>query len=192
MKTILDTYQSSYSIPCTILKPDSYQHFQQMDYVIDKDVLAQMLYEGRTTGICPIVFTFHDHLINGMARKGAYLFDDRKEQFIYAFGEAEHPFLWHTCLMKNRALSRNAVLVSFFTSDDQLYDDAGPHLTRFIELHGNLCVTVQHNIALSIQLDTQHGTLQTFYWITPYQQEGANQHDIYGTRVMPARDPHTR
>lgn len=181
----LNNYQSSrisYSIPCTILKNDDYQKLRTIEYILDKDVLAQMLYEGfykNHTFIdeIPIIITVNDFLINGMERKGTYVLDGINDQFIYVFGKEDCPdFFENLAKLKMESLHSSILIATLNSNNSQslIQEKSFEKLHYLIDLHGDIKggqLQVEGNENITIELMNQQYKLTTFYWIERQEEE---------------------
>lgn len=134
------------SIPCLIFKEnDDYQ--PDFTYVIDKDVLGQIIYEvlkeSELVEDCiPVIISLKDNAINRLESKGVYILDSFNNQFIYLFGTKDQKKFFDSINKITREWQFDASLIVGYLSNEEnqidLHQKYANELNRLLDLHGNI------------------------------------------------------
>lgn len=173
-----------FSIPCLILKNEGCKKLDLINYLIDKDTLAQILYEAfykndlPQKGI-PLVISLKDNLINRMESKGVYVLDNNNDQFVYLFGLGDYKeFFENLVEIKTDLKINTSLVVAYLTpNEDQptnrkIYLDK---LDRLIDLHGSVSgkhMILDANESVTFPLMNKEFKLNSFYWIENKEEVG--------------------
>ena len=173
-----------YSIPCFILKSDEYKELDAISYLIDKDIIAQILYEVfykndlPQNGI-PLVISLNDNLINRMESKGVYVLDSNNDQFVYLFGLGDQKEFFEKLVEVKTDLKINTSLVIAYLTinedqptNSEIYLDK---IDRLIDLHGSVSgkrMILDANESVTFPLMNKEFKLNTFYWIENKDEGG--------------------
>ncbi|MYL39813.1 hypothetical protein [Halobacillus litoralis] len=137
------------SIPCPILKHTDcyYVDLQKPAYIVDKDVLGQIIYEllnklDLTQCCTPIVIALRDSTVNRMESKGVYVLDSTNNQFIYLFGAKDQEKFFEEINQIRMDLQIDTPLLLSYISDFVDETDFKRRYTTeldcLLDLHGNL------------------------------------------------------
>jgi|GEM_PF-6229872 len=173
-----------FSIPCLILKNEGCKKLDLTNYLIDKDILAQILYEVfykndlPQKGI-PLVISLKNNLINRMESKGVYVLDSNKDQFVYLFGIEDHKeFFAKLAEIKADSKINTSLVVAYLTpnedqpTNNQTYLDK---IDRLIDLHGSVSgkrMILDANESVTFPLMNKEFKLNSFYWIENKEEVG--------------------
>lgn len=138
--------QHPVSIPCLIFKEHD-NHILDFTYIIDKDVLGQMIYEvlkgSELDEQCiPVIISLKDNAINRMESKGVYIFDSLNNQFVYLFGTKDQENFFNTINKMTSELELNTSLIIGYLSHNEnqaeLHQKYAATLNTLLDLHGNI------------------------------------------------------
>lgn len=173
-----------YSIPCFILKSDEYKKLDVISYLIDKDIIAQILYQvfyknDLPQNVIPLVISLNDNLINRMESKGVYVLDSNNNQFVYLFGLGDQiEFFEKLVEVKTNSKINTSLVLAFLTinegqsTNSEIYLDK---LDRLIDLHGSVSgkrMILDANESVTFPLINKEFKLNSFYWIKNKEEVG--------------------
>ena len=173
-----------FSIPCLILKNEGCQKLDLTNYLIDKDILAQILYEVfyqnefPQKGI-PLVISLKNNLINRMESSGVYVLDNFKDQFVYLFGLEEHrDFFEQLTEIKANSKINTSLVVAYLTLNENQLINSQTYLdkiNRLVDLHGSVSgkrMILDANESVTFPLMNKEFKLNSFYWIENKEEVG--------------------
>lgn len=148
LKKLTDTAlnQHPISIPCLIFKEHA-NHEPDFTYIIDKDVLGQIIYEmlhgAELAEHCiPIIISLRDNAINRLESKGVYILDSLNNQFIYLFGIRDQENFFNTINKITSKFEDNPSLIIGYLSEDEhkieIHQKYANKLKHLLELHGEV------------------------------------------------------
>ena len=171
-------------LPCLILKNEGCKKLDFTNYLIDKDILAQILYEVfykndiPQKGI-PLVISLKNNLINRMESKGIYVLDSNNDQFVYIFGQEDHKeFFEKLAKIKADAKINTSLAVAYLTSNEDQPTSSQTYLDkidRLIDLHGSVSgkrMILDANKSITFPLMNKEFKLHSFYWIENKEEVG--------------------
>lgn len=133
------------SIPCLIFK-NKYAHLEGLpNYIIDRDVLAQIVYElikNVADNFIPIIISLKQHAINRMEGKGVYVLDSINDQFIYLFGaKDQRNFFSGLDNLRSNSKINTSLMISYLSNAVdciQMSQMLVNKLNCLLDLHGNI------------------------------------------------------
>lgn len=150
LKELTDKALNQYpvSIPCLIFKEHEHDnHELNFTYIIDKDVLGQIIYE-MLNGIeldehcIPIIISLKDTAINRLESKGVYTLDSCNNQFIYMFGARDQENFFNTIKKIVSKFEVNPSLIIGYLSNavnqTELHQKYANKLEHLLEVHGEI------------------------------------------------------
>ena len=178
-----------FTIPCLILKNIGCQRLNLTNYLIDKDILAQILYEVfykndlPQKGI-PLVISLQNNLISRLESKGVFVLDSHKDQFVYLFGLDEHKeFFEQLTKIKAESKINTNLVVAYLTPNEDLPTNSPIYLdklNRYIDLHGSVSgrhLQLDANKGVTFPLMNNAFKLNSFYWIENSEEVG-EEHEV--------------